>query len=146
MITFNPSTFRQLFPQFSDAGVWPDVRLQMQFDLATGYVSDDEYGCMPLAARTAALNLMTAHLCALAVIIAQNGYSGQVGVVQAATVDGISITLTPPPVKSQWRWWLNSTPYGAQLAALLEAQAVGGFYIGGLPERAAFRKVGGYFG
>lgn len=144
-ITLDPAAFRALFPQFADAAKWPDAALSIQFGAATGYVSADTYGDMTVAARTNALYLMTAHLLALGVIVAQNNYSGQVGVVQGAVVDHVQITLTPPPVKSQWQWWLNTTPYGAQLLGLLEAQAAGGFYVGGLPERAAFRKVGGVF-
>ena len=144
-ITLDPAAFRALFPQFADAAKWPDAALSIQFGAATGYVSADTYGDMPVAARTNALYLMTAHLLALGVIIAQNNYSGQVGVVQGAVVDHVQITLTPPPVKSQWQWWLNTTPYGAQLLGLLDAQAAGGFYVGGLPERAAFRKVAGIF-
>ena len=144
-ITLDPAAFRALFPQFADPVKWPDAALSIQFGAATGYVSADTYGDMPVAARTNALYLMTAHLLALGVIIAQNNYSGQVGVVQGAVVDHVQITLTPPPVKSQWQWWLNTTPYGAQLLGLLEAQAAGGFFVGGLPERAAFRKVGGIF-
>ena len=144
-ITLDPAAFRALFPQFADPVKWPDAALSIQFGAATGYVSADTYGDMPVAARTNALYLMTAHLLALGAIIAQNNYSGQVGVVQGAVVDHVQITLTPPPVKSQWQWWLNTTPYGAQLLGLLDAQAAGGFYVGGLPERAAFRKVGGIF-
>lgn len=146
MITFDPAVFRVLFPQFADETAFPDVKLQANFDMATAYVSPDTYGDMPLAARAQALNLMTAHLLALGVIIAQNNYSGQVGVVSGAGVGDISISLQPPPQRSQWQWWLNTTPYGAQLVGLLDAQSVGGFFVGGLPERAAFRRVGGGFG
>lgn len=144
-ITLDPAALRALFPQFADPAKYPDAALTIQYGMATGYVSADTYGDMPVAARTNALYLMTAHLLALGIIIAQNNYSGQVGIVQGAVVDHVQITLTPPPVKSQWQWWLNTTPYGAQLLGLLEAQAAGGFYVGGLPERAAFRKVGGIF-
>lgn len=145
-ITLDPAAFRALFPQFADPAKYPDAALSIQFDMATSYVSADTYGDMTAAARTNALYLMTAHLLALGAIIAQNNYSGQVGVVQAATIDGVSVTLQPPPQRGQWRWWLNTTPYGAQLVALLDAQSVGGFFVGGLPERAAFRRVGGGFG
>jgi hypothetical protein len=144
-ITLDPAAFRALFPQFADPAKYPDAALSIQFGAATGYVSADTYGDMTVAARTNALYLMTAHLLAIGAIIAQNNYQGQVGIVTGAVVDHVQITLTPPPVKSQWQWWLNTTPYGAQLVALLQAQAAGGFYVGGLPERAAFRKVGGIF-
>lgn len=141
-ITFTPSTFRVLFPQFADAVAFPDVVLSANFDMATGYVSPDIYGDMPSGARVQALNLMTAHLMALRALVAAGS---QGGIVQSSTVGDVSVTLQPPPVRSQWAWWLNQTPYGAQLVALLDGQAVGGFYVGGLPERMAFRKVGGVF-
>lgn len=144
-ITFNPVAFRVLFPQFADPTAFPDAKLQAHFDIATGYVSPDTYGDMTEAARTYALGLMTAHLLALGVIIARGGYTGQPGIVTASSVGDVSVSLQPPPERDQWQWWLNLTPYGAQLVALLQAQSVGGFFVGGLPERAAFRKVGGIF-
>lgn len=144
-ITLDPAAFRALFPQFADPAKYPNAALSIQYGAATGYVSADTYGDMPAPVRTNALYLMTAHLLALGIIIAQNNYSGQVGVVTGAVVDRVQITLAPPPLKSQWQWWLNATPYGAQLLGLLEAQSVGGFHVGGLPERAAFRKVAGVF-
>lgn len=145
-IAFDPATFRATFGQFASPVTFPDSLLNLNFGLATGYVSPDTFGDMPVLARTSALNLMTAHITAIGVLIAQNGYQGQVGVVTGAQVDRVNITLQPPPARSQWAWWLNTTPYGAQLSALLEAQAVGGMFVGGLPERAAFRRVGGGFG
>lgn len=145
-ITFNPTAFRAGFPQFADPTAFPDIKLQAHFDLATTYVSADTYGDMTAAARAYVLDLMTAHLLALGVIIANGNYSGQPGIVSASRVGDVQVTLQPPPAKGQWSWWLNTTPYGAQLVALLEAQSVGGFFVGGLPERAAFRRVGGGFG
>jgi hypothetical protein len=145
-IVFDPDTFRVLYPQFASSSAFPTPALQARFDLATAYVSSDIYGDMPPAARAQALNLMTAHLLAVGVLIAQNNYSGQVGVVTGATIDKVAITLQPPPDRGQWRWWLNATPYGAELVALLDMQSVGGFFVGGLPERLAFRRVGGGFG
>ena len=144
-IAFDPVTFRVLFPLFADPTAFPGVKLQANFDLATGYVSPNEYGDMTTAARAQALNLMTAHVLAIGVLVAQNNYQGQVGVVTGAMVDHVQITLAPPPLRSQWQWWLNSTPYGAQLLALLDGQASGGFFVGGLTERSAFRKVAGVF-
>jgi len=146
-ITLNPVTFRAMFPQFSNATTFPEPVLQMSFDMGTSFVSP-EVGCeVPEAARTQAVYLMAAHLMALNVIIATNAYQGQAGITTGATVDGISVTLAAPPYgTSQWRYWLNQTPYGAQLIALLDMQAAGGMYVGGLPERFAFRRVNGGFG
>jgi hypothetical protein len=141
-ITFNPDTFRVQFPQFADLYAYPDVTLQGNFDLGTSYVSADTFGSMTVAARTYALNLMTAHLLALGTIIATGGTPGNV---IGSRVGDVQVQLQPPPARSQWAWWLNTTPYGAQLVALLDMQSAGGFFVGGLPERAAFRKVGGVF-
>ena len=144
-VVFVAADFRAQTPQFADSAAYPDAVLKARFDLATAYVSPADVGEMPIAALTQAVYLMTAHLLAVGLLIAQNNYQGQVGVVTGATVDHVAITLSPPPMRNQWRWWLNSTSYGAQLVALLEVSSVGGFFVGGLPERAAFRKVGGVF-
>jgi len=146
-VTLDATAFRAQFPQFANATAFPDLFLQGQFDTATAYIQPEVCSDMTLAQRTLALYQMTAHLLALGVIVAQNNYQGQPGITTAATVDGISVTLAQPPYgTSEWRYWLNLTPYGAMLLALLSAQSVGGFYIGGLPERSAFRRVGGGFG
>jgi hypothetical protein len=150
MITLDIAAFRLLFPAFADDTAFPDVKIEANFDMGTAFVSPDVCGGindMPVKARTQALNLMTAHLLALGVIIAQDGNQGTPGITLSATIDRIAVTLAQPPYgTSEWRYWLNLTPYGAQLLALLSAQSAGGFYIGGLPERAAFRRVGGGFG
>ncbi len=85
---------------------------------------------------------MTAHLAKIGDMIA----SGEApSIVNASTIDKISVTLTPPPAKNQFQWWLNTTPYGAQLLTLLSMAAVGGIYTGGSPERSAFRGAYGRF-
>lgn len=144
-ITLDLVTFRARFPQFADETAFPDATIEGQFDLAACYVSPDTYGDMSAHCRTQALYLMTAHLLALGAIIASGNYTGQPGIVINSRVGDVQVQLQPPPERGQWRYWLNLTPYGTQLVALLDAQAVGGFFVGGLPERAAFRKVAGIF-
>jgi hypothetical protein len=146
-LTFDVAIFRQQFPAFANATVFPDAQLQMYWDMATCYVSAKQgYWCScsmdDCACQRLALDLMTAHLVALSVLIA----AGQTpGLLQNATIDKITVGLTPPPLPNQWQWWLDQTPYGQQLLALLQAQSVAGFYIGGLPEMTAFRKWDGIF-
>lgn len=146
-ITIDIPAFRVQFPQFADETAFPDVRVQAAFDMATGFISPDTYGCMSVAVRTQALYLMTAHILALQVIIANGGsYSGTPGIVTQSKVGDVAVSLAQPPYgTSPWRYWMSLTPYGAMLLALLDAQSVGGFFVGGLPERSAFRKVGGIF-
>lgn len=143
ILTFDVALFREQFPVFANATAYPDAMLQMYWDMATCYVTDiGNYGWLQGRCRQLAINLMTAHLTALSIIVA----GGQVpGLVQSATIDKVSVSLTPPPLKNQWQWWLSTTPYGQQLLALLQNRSVGGWYIGGRPELAAFRKVGGRF-
>lgn len=145
-ITLDIAAFRALFPKFADVTTYPDALITAQWGSATAFVSADTYGDMPTAARTYALQLMTAHLLTIGDILASGGSTGTPGVVTSSRVGDVSVTLAAPPYgTSQWRFWISSTPYGMQCLALLDAQAVGGFFVGGLPERSAFRKVAGVF-
>lgn len=139
-IIFDPADFKAAFPAFANSA---NVQLEMYFDFATDIISDFAPCGTSDKIQTRYLYLMTAHLTQLAVLIAA-GESGQI--VTGATIDKVSVTLQPPPEKNQWQWWLNQTPYGQQLLAILQAQSAGGFFIGGTPERAGFRRFGGYFG
>lgn len=144
VIIFDVAIFRQQFPAFSNETTFPDEMLQMYWDNATCYISaQGNYGWLQGDCRRLALNYMTAHLTALSIIIA----SGTVPyLAQSAGIDKVTVSLTPPPLKTQWQWWLNTTPYGAQLLSLLQARGVGGWYIGGCgyAELSAFRRSGGF--
>ena len=142
-ITFDAASFRTEFTAFSNAVSFPDATLQGYFNAASCYISTTDYGCLSGDCRVRALHLMTAHLCQIAELVSK----GQApNLVTSSSVGSVSVGLTPPPVGSnQWAWWLNTTPYGAELHALLNTASIGGFYIGGRPERSAFRKVGGRF-
>jgi hypothetical protein len=125
-IEFDLAAFRAAFPAFANATTYPDTTLEGYFDVAAVYLSTTDYGALTLLPRTRALNLLTAHLAALA---ATQAAGNTPGFVQSATIDKISVTLTPPSNQSDFTWWLNGTPYGAQLAALLSMHAVGGLYV-----------------
>ena len=143
MIELDTAAFRLLFPQFADTARYPDALLAAQWGAATTYISASPYGCMAVEARTYALQLMLGHLLSLHAQIAAGGAAG---VVQQSKVGDVAVSLHAPPYgTSPWRYWLNLTPLGVSLLALLDAQASGGFYVGGLPERSAFRKVAGIF-
>jgi hypothetical protein len=141
-IHYNDAAFRALFPAYSPVSPQSlPTTIQVYWDMATAYVSDRAGGCyiggMNLKQQTLALNLMTAHLLYLSGLI-QSGNTP--GVMTGATIDKISVTLEPPPVKNQWQYWLQTTPYGQQLLALLQVASVGGFYASsGVPGRAGFQ-------
>lgn len=142
IITFDVAAFRVAFPAFADESKYPDPMLQGYWDASTCIISDVNYGYLFGESRDRALNLLTAHMTQLGVMVA-NGQS--VGVVTSATVGSVTVAVMPPPAKTQFQYWLYMTPYGAQLAALLSVKGVGGLTIGGLPERLGFRKIGGVF-
>lgn len=146
-IVLDKTQFRQRFPAFANTTAHPDGALDVQWLVAVEYISAEPYGCLGETGRTLALQMMLAHLLALADIVAANGTNkGTPGVAVGATIDKVAVTLAQPPFgTSQWRYWLNTTPYGSQLLALLQTRSVGGFYIGGSPTRAAFRGPAGFY-
>lgn len=144
-IQFDVAAFRSTFPAFASPNVfYADETLQQYWNSAINYISNYSPNCnlFPVAKQTLALNLMTAHLASLSDIIRCGNTPGMV---VGATIDKVSVTLNPPPETNQWQWWLNLTPYGQQLLALLKVASVGGMYFGGRPEIGAFRKTGGQF-
>lgn len=151
--TYDDAKFRALFPEFSDTTKYPASQIEVYWDLASSFVDETDFPGRILtgAALENAVYLLTAHLYTLALqaqaAVAQGQAPGsnQGGFETSATIDKISVTMLAPPAKDMWEWWLAQTPYGQQLLALLQLLAVGGMSVGGLPERLAFRKVGGIF-
>lgn len=137
IISFDVAAFRRLFPAFSGS-CYSDSTLQVFWDMATAYLNDRTGGCgnMNLKQQTLALNLMTAHLAAITAMIAAKDTPG---IVTSATIDKISVTIQPPPEVNQWQYWLNSTPYGQQLLALLQIAAAGGRFYNPVSVFTAFR-------
>lgn len=135
-ISFDVSAFRALCPEFASVSQYPDTTVEGYWGAAASYVSPTDYGWLSGDARARAINWMCAHLMKLADLAADGNAAG---VVTQAAVDKVTVQLAPPPVRSQWQWWLCTTPYGAQLLALLQARAVGGLYVGGRPDAALFR-------
>jgi hypothetical protein len=140
IITFDITQFRAQCPEFENETTYPDAFLQGYWDIAICYISDVNYGYLRGDCRQRAINYMVAHLLKLSQMIAMNQTPGQI---QGSSIDKISVTMTPPPNKTQFQWWLGTTAYGQLCFALLGVHSTGGFYVGGKPELAAFRKVGG---
>lgn len=136
--SFNEVNFRALFPAFADVTAFPTVSLQANWTMGTAYIKG---GCgWSVEQLQLANDLMAAHLSLLSSNIAKGIPNG---VMTSATEGSVSIGLTPPPTASAFGYWLSSTPYGAQLRALLKVVAGVGLYVGGSYERASYRKAGG---
>jgi hypothetical protein len=129
ILTFIYSDFIAQCPAYSDPTVYPEATLQQYWNGATNYVSNiSNFGAIQCTARQFALNLMTAHLVFYAGLVANQQVPA---LMQTATIDKVSIGVTPPPLPNQWQWFLNISPYGQQLLAQLQSQSAGGFYIAG---------------
>jgi hypothetical protein len=142
-MAFSYAEFKVQFPdpQFPVA-TYPQVTVEAYAENALCYIST---GCrLTGTCWVFALNLMTAHLLKLNDIIISGG---SLAVATSASVGGVSVSLQPPPAsnKSQYSWWLSTTPYGVQLAALLSKIAAPGFYAGGSQARGGFRGPTGRF-
>jgi len=156
VIAYDDENFRLIFPAFADETAWPEPLLQAYWDLGGDFITTKDSPCNGLnnGSLQFARDLMCAHLATLMSVPADSsgGGSGSVeggapagGILTNASIGAVSVGVMPPPVKGMWDYWFAQTPYGQQLLALLAIKGVGGLYVGGLPERIAFRKVGGVF-
>ena len=138
ILTYNDALFRQQIPEYADLIEYPPSVLQGWWNIAINYVSDvGNFGSLNGSSRQYAIDLMMAHLIYISILTA----GGTVPyVLSASSIDKISITAVPPPLKNQWGWWMSISPYGQQLWALLQMKSVGGYYIGGFPNLCAFRR------
>lgn len=141
--TFDYGTFTEQFPAYSTTP--PESVLSVYFDLATAFINPNDNWCGGLSGARLdyALNLLVAHYAYINSLIASGT---DTVIVSASTIDKVSVSLVAPPIKDSFSYWLNTSPYGKQLLALLAARAAGGWVVApGNPERLAFRKVGGRF-
>lgn len=140
--TFDVTAFRALFPEFANSTTYPDATLNGYWNMGIQYIYSYDNLFVADDTLQLALNLMTAHLGKSFSLI----NSGNTPSVMTGAAEGtVSISTQAPPTKNGWQWWLATTPYGVQLWAMLQSLLVGGLYIGGLPERSGFRKIGGIF-
>ncbi|MDR1367726.1 MAG: DUF4054 domain-containing protein [Candidatus Accumulibacter sp.] len=137
-MTLTPGIFRARFPEFSNPETYPEavIRVCLDDSLCWLHLPSSE-GC------DAAYYLLAAHFLFERDALAKG--ESQYGAVSNASVGGVSVGLSVPTTKSAWAAWLSGSPYGQKLLAWLSVKAAGGASLGGLPERDAFRKVGGVF-
>lgn len=123
--------FRKLYPQFDE---FDDELIKLIEEQAMCFLNECNK-CNELL-----LMLMVAHL----LQIRKNAESGNAtGTVTSATIDKVSVSYSVPSSSSDNTAWFNLTPFGQQLLQLIGRCSGGGIYVGGRPELAAFRGVGG---
>lgn len=131
------AAFRTAFPAFKDVYAYSDETLQAAWDAAQFHLKSPVLRANQLMVANLLWNTSQSGA----------GISGAAsGLVQSASIDSVSITMSVPPVRSAWQAWLMKNPYGMELLVWIQSQSSGGFYVGGSTERQAFRRVGGNFG
>jgi hypothetical protein len=141
--TFDFAAWQALFPELS-APYFSEATVTAWWNVATVYLGDTDYwGGLSGAQLDMALNQLTAHL-AYSAFLMYSG-EGEPVIITSAVIDKVSISTQPPESRSAFDYWLNSTPYGRMLLALLSMLSAGGFVVGGMPELSGFRKIGGGF-
>lgn len=136
MAVFDLSAFRAAYPVFDSV---PDATVQAAATAALCLIGQDGCDC-----DVQQWQLMVAHMLYIQGQVATG--NGGAGAVTSATIDKVSVAFAAPPFgTSAYKFWLFKSPYGSQLLAMLDRCSKGGVYVGGLPERSAFRSVGGVF-
>lgn len=134
-VVLSVAEFRQRFPEFSDTTKYSDEFIQAQMDVAQLYISPQPNCLVNQCQQKQMIYLLTAHLVALNYSIANgSGSSIGAGQVASASVGGVSVSKALPNNRTELDYWLNLTPYGMQLLALLSLFTGVGFYVGGQRE------------
>lgn len=136
--------FRAMFPLFANETTYPDMLITMYWAQAKCMMDDECYnGCLPTGdCAEIHMYLLLAHFLWLHKNI-MRGKQG--GFISSSSVDKVSVTKVAPPVVDMFDWWMGQSQFGQQLLTMLLIDSVGGFSVGGLPERQGFRKVYGTF-
>ena len=134
-LVLSVAEFRQRFPSFSDTTKYSDEFIQSQLDVAMLYISPDPNCLVTQCQQKQMIYLLSAHLVELNKSVASSsGSSIGAGQVASASVGGVSVSKALPNNRTELDYWLNMTPYGMQLLALLSMLTGVGIYIGGQRE------------
>ncbi len=123
--------FLKNFPEFSNC-----QEIELYLIRAKCYVSEKDYGNLSAEERKLAIYLLTAHLLTLKKKIEK----GQInpGFTSSANIDKVRVSMVPPPSLGAFEFWLNQTPYGGELLALLYAKTPTPLLLGGSFIRTLF--------
>lgn len=133
-IPLSVAEFRLYFPAFKDVEQYPNNFLELMLDTAIIYVPNiaNKYNSEKVVKQMD--YLMTAHLATIQYGLVNGSGNIAGGVVNSASIDGVSVSKVAPKNKNNLEYWLNQTIYGQQLLALLSSQSAVGIYFGGQKE------------
>jgi hypothetical protein len=141
---YDDASFRIACAAYADPTAYPVDVVTGYFTLASTFMDPCDGPALCGAQLQLALNYLSGHLINLYTKI-NAGKAVPAGVITGSSVDRISVSIQPPPIRDQWENWLSQSPYGQMLWALLTVAAVGGFAIGLSLEQEGYRKAGGVF-
>ena len=127
-IPLNIETFRSTFPAYSDETIYTDQMLDARYSIAKFYLEDSD-DCIPESdGREFALQSMLAHLLYIA---DQQKLGNMSRVITSAGEKSVTVSLQAPSstTGSDYSYWLQVSPYGSDVAAMLSMQSAGGIYI-----------------
>ena len=131
-ITANINEFLLIYPQFNTDILKPIATYYLNDNIAWAECKWDlkRFGCR----LNTAIYLLTAHRTFLN-SQAQAGQEGQGGKVASASVGEVSVSYATMPTNDTFDYWLTLSPYGQELAALLNMLSGLPKYYGGSFER-----------
>lgn len=134
-VSLSIAEFRERFVAFRNATKYTDSYIQSQMNIAKLYISPEENCMVKDDLIKQLIYLMTAHLMAINNSLESGSGSGVGGgQIASASVGGVSVSKAIPNNRTELDYWLNLTPYGMQLLALLSMLTGIGFYMGGQRE------------
>ena len=125
--------FRNAFKEFCNPVKYTDCLITRFLTQAQAYISRDSF-LIKDEIRLLLIQLMAAHLITLAEIDPATGIVKSMGESAShelsASVDGVSVSREPSISKDAYEQWLQSTGYGQQYLAILQAHSLGFYFVG----------------
>ena len=136
-VDINIAEFREAFPEFSNTTKYPDGYVNRHLSVAQLYISNRNFLLRPNV-RKLAIQYMAAHLIFLETTDDNGNFVGwsdsaTAGAVTSSHIGDVSVSFQPPIATEEWELWLESTPYGKMLLALLQFHKPAFFYKVGRP-------------
>ena len=138
---FDFDFFYSFFPEFQGSETYPQTFVAAAAKRAQFYISYCDCRELDGQTRDYARALMIAHMCVMikkaqdALNAGPNGTAaGQIGgsgLIQSASVGGVSVSLAVPQSQDSWQFFLNQTQYGQELLMLLSSCVPAGICYNG---------------
>lgn len=138
-VELNVKDLRDAFPEFSDEAKYPEKYLERFLTQASMYISRHS-GVIRDDVRLLAIQYMACHLMSLSAMAGDGTLTGNDGnIVTSSHIGSVSVSIQPPVARNAYEQWIQSTPYGKALWALLQANHPTGFFWVGTPRAFGIR-------